>query len=576
MGMAGGAYKGDMERARLALQAQSIANQAAGQRRAAALRERELNQRQQMIDAANRERQAAAERASMHGKAGRKWLGGGAGDQGGQGAAPAGRQSPYSVSAFDLGAAARQRANDQRLMALERQNNTLGQFQQVVNMERQQAAAKKAQGQATVASLMKMAKLNGGVAPIAALELATRQMGFDGKTAAIGGAGFTANGDFFLDFVQKDAQTGQMSRATNLIGRADQGRIYYGQQGIFDNADRAAWRQQMLGARYSDQEINQLAGLNATAIEGLDEAGRKRLADGFVDPAGGSDWKRDIAYRKLALQEQRLARSLGQSSLTDAQKFAMHNFKKFMGRNRPATEDDVKKGVLGASKVGDTILMTPEDGFNAAVEFYNNMTRNQDPATNPQGGDQGGQQPAPGTEANPPAPGSEAQPPAAPAAGGEAPAGGDAALPKEAREIVNPQEATAEGQGELDFGGEAAPAGEAPATGGEGGAPAEGGGEAAPAPAEGAAPAGESAPPPPPPAEGGEAPAGGEEDENISASNPFGKWIKKKSSEKKVSKAERDQDDVLANPQDGDELPLKGGGFARYNGQKKKWEEAVA
>lgn len=573
MGIAGGAYKGDMERARLALQAQSIANQAAAQRRAAALRERELNQRQQMIDAANRERQEAAERASMHGKAGRKNLG--AGDQGGQGAAPAGRQSPYSVSAFDLGAAARQRANDQRLMALERQNNTLGQFQQVVNMERQQAAAKKAQGQATVASLMKMAKLNGGVAPIAALELATRQMGFDGKTSAIGGAGFTANGDFFLDFVQKDAQTGQMSRATNLIGRADQGRIYYGQQGIFDNADRAAWRQDMLKNRYSTDEINQYAGLNATAIQGLDEKGRARLDQGFVDPSGASDWKREIAERKMALQEQRFARALGQQSLDAAQKYALYHFKDF-GSPRKATEEDVKAG--NAKAVGDYVMPTNEEMFNTAVDFYKRRMQNQDPATNPQGG-QGGQQPAPGTEANPPVPGSEAQLPAAPAAGGEAPAGeeetpagdqppageeapagGDAALPKEAREIVKPQEAPAEGQGELQFGGEAAPAGEAPAEGGEGGAPAEGGGEAAPAPAEGAAPAGGGdgappPPPPPPPAEGGEgaaggkeAPAGGggaggapaegepgeeEEDDKISAYNPFAKWITKKNHGKK-------------------------------------------
>lgn len=590
MGMAGGAYKGDMERARLALQAQSIANQAAAQRRAAALREQELNQRQQMIDAARREREAAAERASMHGKAGRKNLSGGvqepvsaggrrASMPGGQGEAPAGRQSPYSVSAFDLGAAARQRANDQRLMALERQNQMLGQFQQVVGMERQQAAAKKAQGQSTVASLMKMAMQNGGTAPMAALQLATRQMGFDGKTAAIGGAGYTADGTFYMDFIQKDNQTGQISRATNTLSRADQGRVYYGQQGIFTNADRAAWRQQMLGARYSDQEINQLAGLNATAIEGLDKAGRQRLAEGFVDPAGGSDWKRDIAYRKLALQEQRLARSLGQQSLDASQKYALYHFKDF-GSPRKATEEDVKAG--NAKAVGDYVMPTNEEMFNSAVDFYKRRMQNQDPATNPQGGDQGGQQPAPGTEANPPAPGSEAQPPAAPAAGGEAPAGeeetpagdqppageeapagGDAALPKEAREIVKPQEAPAEGQGELQFGGEAAPAGEAPAEGGEGGAPAEGGGEAAPAPAEGAAPAGGGdgappPPPPPPPAEGGEgaaggeeAPAGGggaggaggapaegepgeeEEDDKISASNPFAKWITKKNHGKK-------------------------------------------
>ena len=565
MGMAGGAYKGDMERARLALQAQSIANQAAAQRRAAALREQELNQRQQMIDAARREREAAAERASMHGKAGRKNLGGGvqepvsaggrrASMPGGQGEAPAGRQSPYSVSAFDLGAAARQRANDQRLMALERQNQMLGQFQQVVGMERQQAAAKKAQGQSTVASLMKMAMQNGGTAPMAALQLATRQMGFDGKTAAIGGAGYTADGTFYMDFIQKDNQTGQISRATNTLSRADQGRVYYGQQGIFTNADRAAWRQQMLGARYSDQEINQLAGLNATAIEGLDEAGRQRLADGFVDPTTDVAWQSQYNERmkqvKMEEAKARIAKALGQQELTPAQDFAFSNFSKF-GGDRDATEEEIKAGK--ATDVGDAnnphfvIAKSNEEAFNAAIDFYNRQRQSQDPATQ-------GAQPAPkqtGEEETP----TGDQPPA----GEEAPAGGDAALPKEAREIVKPQEAPADGQGEFDFGGEggAAPA---PAEGGEGGAPAEGGGEAAPAPAEGAAPAGGGdgappPPPPPPPAEGGEAPDGGEEapagaggaggapaegepgeeeeDDTLLKSNPFARWVPKKNRKQK-------------------------------------------
>ena len=167
-GMGEGAYQGDKERAQLALQAMAIAQNASVQRQRLALMEREQNRREQAQQAALQAQQEARDIATQHGRAGRKWLGGGAGDQGGQGAAPAGRQSPYSVSAFDLGAAARQRANDQRLMALERQNQMLGQFQQVVGMERQQAAAKKAQGQSTVASLMKMAMQNGGTAPMAA------------------------------------------------------------------------------------------------------------------------------------------------------------------------------------------------------------------------------------------------------------------------------------------------------------------------------------------------------------------------------------------------------------------------
>ena len=578
MGMAGGAYKGDMERARLALQAQSIANQAAAQRRAAALREQELNQRQQMIDAANRERQEAAERASMHGKAGRKWLGGSPEGaqvpQGGTatasvpmgGQALGGQRSPYSVSAFDLGAAARQRANDQRLMALERQNNTLGQFQQVVNMERQQAAARKAQGQSTVASLMKMSMMNGGVAPMAALQLATRQMGFDGKTAAIGGAGFTANGDFFLDFVQKDAQTGQMSRATNLIGRADQGRIYYGQQGIFDNADRAAWRQQMLGARYSDQEINQLAGLDASAIEGLDDAGRQRLAAGFVDPAGGSDWKRDIAMRKqhLAarkqyLEEQKFATKLERITGKPTTRERMSGITRLIPMYSKMTE--TYKDEFGEEHVVKK-YKNPEDVIRAASNAYDDLLKkimdNKDPSLGQQN----------------PNPTADNETPTAPA-GSVAPGGEGAGvtngLPQTAREILSSKE-LADALGEL--GGEGnggaahaargasgedgaatlAEGGEAPAApaegGAGGGAPAEGaapagGGDGAPAPAP-VADGGDGAPPPPPPpppAEGGaegdapagDAPAGDapgniegdtEEDQALK-NNPFAKWIKR-------------------------------------------------
>lgn len=352
MGMAGGAYQSDMERARLRLQAAQIAQQGqaqAAQQEQANARLAEQARQADMADArANRELDIRERQADSK-------------------AVPAQRRSPIpTFSNADALTAARQAANDRRLMELEGQNATLGQFRQVVDTEQRQNAAKKAQGQSTMASLMKVAMANGGTAPMSALALAGRQFGFDNKTCAIGGAGFTQNGDWYVDFVQKD-QNGRLSRKTSTMPFADLGRIYYSQAGIFDNADRAAWRKGMLDAQYSTQEVNTRAGLNATAIEGLDDEGLQRLDAGFVDPSGGGDWKRDLAIRKQQLAEAKFAQSLGQNRLDDAQKYALYHFKDF-GNPREATQEDVDNGL--AKKVGDPFMPTPKMQFDEAVQFY--------------------------------------------------------------------------------------------------------------------------------------------------------------------------------------------------------------
>ena len=531
MGMAGGAYKGDMERARLRMQAAQIANSRRAQLAHEQHQKDVLAEQARQADMADARANRALDIQEQRNQPSPE--------------TPE-RRSPYSVfSNADILAAARQRASDRRLAELEGQNSVLGQFEQVVGMEKRQQAAKKAHGQATMAALMKVAMANGGRAPMAALNFANRQFGFDGKTRAIGGAGFTADGTWFVDFLSKD-QNGQLARQTSTMPLEQQGQVYYGQAGIFDNADRAAWRKRMLDSKFSTQEVNTYSGLNATALEGLDEAGLQRLEQGFVDPASGSDWKRDLAYRKQALAEAKFAQALGQKSLDAAQKYALHHFKDF-GNPRKATQEDVDNGL--AKNVGDPFMPTPKMQFDEAVQFYKDNMGGEDPATSADGRDPakvsapaGTQPPAngnpqdgnanpadvnanpPDVNANPPngnepppAPGAPEQPeqpeqPAQPGGENQPPIQDGTVAPPPAPGIEDGGDipvsvggmAGGEQQGELDFGG-----------GGGGASPAEGGDEGGGAPVDagggdaggggggegGGGDGGGGAPPPPPPQE---------------------------------------------------------------------------
>ena len=521
MGMAGGAYKGDMDRAKLRLQAAQIANSRRAQLAHEQHQKDALAEQARQADMADARANRALDIQEQRTQPAQE--------------APE-RRSPYSVfSNADILAAARQRASDRRLAELEGQNSVLGQFEQVVGMEKRQQAAKKAHGQATMAALMKVAMANGGQAPMAALNFANRQFGFDGKTRAIGGAGFTADGTWFVDFLSKD-QNGQLSRQTSTMPLEQQGQVYYGQAGIFDNADRAAWRKRMLDSKYSTQEVNTLSGLNATAIEGLDEAGLQRLEQGFVDPSrsDSGDWKRDLAYRKQELAEAKFAQALGQKSLDAAQKYALYHFKDF-GAPRKATQEDVDNGL--AKNVGDPFMPTPKMQFDEAVQFYKDNMGGEDPATSADGRDPAkvsapagtqppangeqppvnGEQPPTDGNANPPngnepPPGAPEQPeqpeqPAQPGGDNQPPIQAGTVEPPPVPGIEDGGETPApaqggmaggEQQGELDFGGGGG--GAAPAEGGEegGGAPVDaGGGEGGGGGEEG----GGGAPPLPPPQE---------------------------------------------------------------------------
>lgn len=542
MGMAGGAYQGDKDRAQFALQAAQLAAQRRAQDMAHQRAQEQLEEQRRQADMAD----ARANRAMDIQEQGNQLRA----DQQNAALQERMRQNDLMDASRQRGldirdqiAAARQQAQDARLAKLAGQNDIFGQFQQVCDAEQKQTKARQARGQATMASMMKMGMLKGGTVPMAALNFANRQFGFDGKSQAIGAAGFMQNGNFFIDFLQKDPQSGQIARNTQVFNYEDMGRVLYSQAGVFDNKDRQQWREGMAKRGYSAQEINAMAGMNASAIEQLDDAGRQRLEAGFADPtATNDDWKAQYTRRKqeidLQLAERKLAKQLGQNGLTPAQKYALYHFNEFtQPQAHEATQEDVAAG--RAKKVGDQVYTqtTPDQAFKAAVEFFNKNAQNADPAVNPGQSDPNAQPPP---SADPAGTGA-AKPPAEEQEDPESPEEPEVEAPEDEGEapkepIVGSGAAApgdnAVGQDELDFGGAAEPeTPEAPAEGGEGGE--------APVPAgEG----GEGAPPPPPaqaqpPAEepqsmagaAGGVPGEGDEkpEEEKPSDNPFAKWVKR-------------------------------------------------
>lgn len=388
MGMAGGAYQGDKDREQFALQAAQLASQRRAQDMAHQRAQAQLEEQARQADMAD----ARANRAMDIQEQGNQLRA----DQQNAMLQERMRQNDMMDASRQRGldirdqiAAARQRAQDARLAKLAGQNDIFGQFQQVCDAEQKQTKARQARGQATMASMMKMGMLKGGIVPMAAINFANRQFGFDGKSQAIGAAGFMQNGNFFIDFLKKDPQSGQISRNTQVFNYEDMGRVLYSQAGIFDNKDRQQWRDGMAKRGYSAQEINSMAGMNAIAIEQLDDAGRQRLEAGFADPtATNDDWKAQYTRRKqeidLALAERKLAKQLGQSGLTPAQKYALYHFNEFaQPQAHEATQEDVAAG--RAKKVGDQVYTqtTPDQAFKAAVEFFNKNAQTSDPAVNP-------------------------------------------------------------------------------------------------------------------------------------------------------------------------------------------------
>lgn len=263
MGVAGGAYESDIDHARLRLQAEQNAL------RGAEIEKRDTMERARLAET-QRQFDVRQQQADWNAQADRVQRD----DQFRQLMALQPKKSPYSVWSNAGGGGAGGAGDDGTAL----QQSILNQYRQVREEGAARQRQKKAAGQANMASLMKLALENGGQAPIEAIQFANRQLGFDNETQAIGGAGFTQNGDWFVDFVQKDPRTGQIARKTNVMPRQEQGKVFYGQHGVFDNNDRALWRRGMRKAGYSEKETNAYAGVDADELELMSQTANDRFA----------------------------------------------------------------------------------------------------------------------------------------------------------------------------------------------------------------------------------------------------------------------------------------------------------
>lgn len=266
MGMAGGAYKGDKERAQLALQARQIANQQAQAAMSARLRQQELLQRQKAREDANaqtqremdmRERQMGMENDLRN------------------------RQLDATIAhqerADAIAARSAERADLLLQQKLAKQSQIYSGYEQLERASRAQREQKQALGASAVASVMKLAMRSGGkndkgeyqkgAVPMYALQALNRDMGFDGKNQGFVAGGYTQNGDFYLQFAQRDPQTGQMVSRPQVMSRMDQYKVMHQQQGIFDNNDRGAMAAELRSAGFRDDEILLASGINQTQLE---------------------------------------------------------------------------------------------------------------------------------------------------------------------------------------------------------------------------------------------------------------------------------------------------------------------
>lgn len=476
---------------------------------------------------------------ALHGQAGRKWLGGG-GQQtqdpqsrisffasDGQGRISRGDNASGEMQVRDTDVW----GNDWRLRMYDEQKASHDEMGQVMQAVRQKKAQQQIGLQNDIASLMKYAQ--GGVIPEELRQLVNRKYGFDGvKSGLLPSSGFTQNGDFALQLANGVDRNGNVQVQTIGINPFQQYSMMQMNDAAFDDNDRAALRQRLKqNYGYSDREL--------AAVE------RMRVPN----------LKQALEERKMALAEQKQRDVMERFRQTMAQKNAPKSKTDFIGKmfesgnyaNRLSTEDDVANN--RATTVGEPIERTPEELIEYLGNIYDKIYRNQDPAL---GGGQTATTPSFDESRYPNATKAamaqaNANPPAAPGAGGGAePA--QTATPSPSATATPP----AEGQGEFDFGGaepEAAPAATLPTK---------------------------------------QTSTSDEEEERKrrqAAKPKSNSWKNstlfstpnKTEEEQGGSNApvERDDDDKLANPQDGDELPLQGGGTARYDGRTRKWVEVA-
>jgi hypothetical protein len=293
MGMAAGAYKADKDNADRRLRARQISNQHMQAMMQMRLRQREMEQRDKRyaeereltlrkLDAADKQQKLANERAERKDNAYLQHM---------QNAdrissrADERAEQLFRMQTADASLAYRnaERERSAQEQKYSRQQQIFRGYQQLGEQAQAQQAQKRDLASSAIASAMKIAMTSGkmdasgvpqkGAVPTYVLEALNRDMGFDGKTQGFVSGGFMENGNFHLDYGQRDPQTGQlMAVKPQIMDPIMQYRVMNQQLGIFDNNDRGAMAMQLRKSGYRDDEIMQAQGLNQAQIANLRKA----------------------------------------------------------------------------------------------------------------------------------------------------------------------------------------------------------------------------------------------------------------------------------------------------------------
>ena len=313
MGMAGGAYKADKDRAERALRARQMANQANQANQAAALRARELDMRERARQDALA--QQAEENDYRRMQSDREF------DlrQQKQQADIAHQERRDALLERAQG---NMRADRELAAKMKQQADVFSGYAQLGQRERAQREQRQAQGASAVASVLKLAGMQSkdgkqrGVVPMYALQALNRDMGFDGQNQGFVQGGYTSNGDFFLTYAQRDPQSGQMVTRDQILSPIDQFKIMHQQPGIFNDEDRGNQAGVLKKMGYRDNEILLASGIDQTKLEQMQKlmakqqsgqtglkdqlAGLKMLQD-FVTNEGANLGEEDLAAFKGAI-----------------------------------------------------------------------------------------------------------------------------------------------------------------------------------------------------------------------------------------------------------------------------------
>lgn len=304
MGMAGGAYKADKERAQLALQARQIANQSAQAHQNALLRQQELElrkkAREDSIAMHNRELEARDRQRGFENDLRQQQLD---------------ANIEHQRRVDDIALRSAERADALLQQRLAKQSQVYSGYEKMAKQAKAQQEERQALGASAVASVMKLAMKSGGknekgelqkgMVPMYALQALNRDMGFDGENQGFVSGGYTSNGDFFLQFAQKDPQSGQMVTRPQVISPIDQYRIMHQQQGIFDNSDRGSMAAQLKKSGFRDDEILLASGINQTQLEQMRKlAAAKQTQDTTLkDRMAGLSMIKDFLDKTADLDE---------------------------------------------------------------------------------------------------------------------------------------------------------------------------------------------------------------------------------------------------------------------------------